>query len=64
MKACGNKPEGLGLERMRASPQWGGTEFRNVHPILPGLRDASAGRLSVSDFLCGGERAATVTRPA
>jgi L-ascorbate metabolism protein UlaG (beta-lactamase superfamily) len=56
MKALGSRAEGLRLERMRASPLWDGAGFRNRHPILPGLRDASAERPSLTDFLCGGER--------
>jgi len=56
MKSFGKKPEGLRLERMRASPLWQGEAFRNVHPVLPGLRDSDAPRPSLSDFLCGGDR--------
>jgi len=58
MKSLGGKPHGLRLERMRSSPLWAGDGFRNIHPILPGLRDASAAPLSLSEFLCGGERRA------
>jgi L-ascorbate metabolism protein UlaG (beta-lactamase superfamily) len=56
MKSFGRKAEGARLERMKASPLWAGEGFRNVHPVLPGLRDTGAARPSVSDFLCGGER--------
>jgi len=56
MKTFGAKAEGLRLERMQASPLWAGTGFRNRHPVLPGLRSASAERPSLSDFLCGGPR--------
>ena len=56
MKSLGGKPEGLRLERMRSSPLWAGDGFRNVHPVLPDLRDASAPSPSLSDFLCGDER--------
>ena len=56
MKTFGKKPEGLRLERMKASLLWAGEAFRNLHPIQPGLRDTSAPRPSLSDFLCGGER--------
>jgi len=38
----GSKAQGARLERMRASPRWTGLGFRNVHPILPGLRDPTA----------------------
>jgi L-ascorbate metabolism protein UlaG (beta-lactamase superfamily) len=56
MKSFGKRSEGERLERMRASPRWAGDGFRNQHPIAPGLRDTSAPRPSLSDFLCGGER--------
>src|ERR1700757_2834567 len=56
MKSFGAKPAGLRLERMKASPLWGGESFRNVHPVLPGLRDPGAPFPTISDFLCGGER--------
>lgn len=44
------------LERIQASPRWAGEQFRNLHPILPGLRDASAPLPTLREFLCGGER--------
>ncbi len=56
MKTLGARPDGLRLERMRASPRWTGERFRNVHPALPGLRDAQAKSPSLTDFLCGDER--------
>ena len=56
MKSFGKKAEGLRLERMRASPLWSGEGFRNVYPIIPGLRDPAAKMPSISEFLCGGER--------
>jgi L-ascorbate metabolism protein UlaG (beta-lactamase superfamily) len=56
MKAFGKKADGLRLERMKASPLWGGEGFRNVHPVLPKLRNPDAASPTVSDFLCGGER--------
>jgi L-ascorbate metabolism protein UlaG (beta-lactamase superfamily) len=52
MKSLGKRAAGLRLERMKASPLWGGEGFRNVHPVLPGLRDTSAPRPSLGDFLC------------
>lgn len=65
MKTFGQRAHrtgGLRLERMRASPLWQDDErgggFRNRHPVLPGLRDSSAPRPSLSDFLCGGDRRA------
>src|SRR5262249_32506330 len=56
MKALGKKPDGVRLERIRSSPRWYGDGFRNVHPILPHLRDPTAEPPSLSDFLCDGER--------
>jgi len=63
MKTFGQRAHRLGglrLERMRASPLWMDDErgggFRNRHPVLAGLRDASAPRPTLTDFLCGGER--------
>jgi L-ascorbate metabolism protein UlaG (beta-lactamase superfamily) len=41
---------------MRASPLWSGESFRNVHPVLPGLRDPTAARPTLTEFLCGGTR--------
>jgi L-ascorbate metabolism protein UlaG (beta-lactamase superfamily) len=52
MKSLGKRAAGPRLERMRASPLWAGDSFRNVHPVLPGLRDAAAPRPSLSEFLC------------
>jgi L-ascorbate metabolism protein UlaG (beta-lactamase superfamily) len=56
MKAFGRRAEGLRLERMRASPLWAGTGFRNLHPILPGLRDLESPRPTLAEFLRGGGR--------
>jgi L-ascorbate metabolism protein UlaG (beta-lactamase superfamily) len=56
MKSFGQRAHGERLTRMRASPRWSGDGFRNVHPITPGLRDPSAPRPTLTDFLCGGER--------
>ena len=51
MKSLGGKPEGARLERIKASPLWAGRQFRNVHPVIPGLRaecaNAFAWRLSL-----------------
>jgi len=56
MKSLGKRPNGLRLERMKSSVRWGGEGFRNIHPILPGLRDPAAEMPSLSDFLCADER--------
>ena len=42
MKSLGGKPQGARLERMQASTLWTGERFRNVHPIIPVLRDPKA----------------------
>jgi L-ascorbate metabolism protein UlaG (beta-lactamase superfamily) len=52
MKSLGKRAAGLRLERMKASPLWAGEGFRNVHPVLPGLRDTDAPRPSLGEFLC------------
>jgi len=56
MNTFGRRAEGLRLERMRASPMWDGTGFRNVHPVLPGLRDLMVPRPTVKEFLSAGDR--------
>jgi L-ascorbate metabolism protein UlaG (beta-lactamase superfamily) len=50
----GKHPSGLRLERMQASKRYLDGEFRNLHPILPGLKGGSMP--SLGDFLCGGGR--------
>jgi L-ascorbate metabolism protein UlaG (beta-lactamase superfamily) len=56
VKSLGKRPQGERLERIKASPSWAGDRFRNVHPVLPGLRDPHVPMPKLSDFLCGGER--------
>lgn len=56
MKSLGRKPEGLRLERIKASSRWVDGAFRNMHPIPPGLRDKLVPMPTLSEFLCGGER--------
>ncbi len=56
MKSFGGKSQGARLERIKASSLWGGESFRNVHPILPGLRDPNVPMPTVTEFLYGGER--------
>ncbi len=56
MKSLGSKPAGLRLERIRASRQWRGEAFRNLHPIAHGLIDPSAERPTLAEFLRGGNR--------
>ena len=56
VNSFGQKPSGLRLERIRSSTLWDGQGLRNIHPILPGLRDPAARPPTVTEFLCGGER--------
>jgi L-ascorbate metabolism protein UlaG (beta-lactamase superfamily) len=56
MKSFGGTPRGARLERIRASLRWAGERFRNLHPILPGLRDPNVPMPTLGEFLCGGER--------
>jgi len=51
MMSFGDRARGERLERMRASPRWTGDRFRNVSPILPGLRNPSAPRPTLREFL-------------
>ena len=56
VKAFGARPQGLRLERIKASPLWAGDAFRNVHPIPPELRDRERPPPTMREFLCGGDR--------
>ena len=56
MKSLGRRPEGSRLERLEASPLWSGVSFRNMHPILPGLRDPNTPPPTLRDFLCRSDR--------
>ena len=56
IRALGSRSQGQRLERMRGSPRWVGEGFRNVHPILPGLRDLTARMPTIREFIYGGER--------
>ena len=56
MRSLGRRPEGSRLERIKASARWAGERFRNLHPILPGLRDPNAPMPTLREFLCGGVR--------
>jgi L-ascorbate metabolism protein UlaG (beta-lactamase superfamily) len=55
MKSFGKPPQGERLERLRDLPMWDGGQLRNIHPVLPGLRDPLAPRPTLRDFLCGDE---------
>lgn len=56
MKSMGRRPAGERLERMQDSPRFAGGLFRNLHPIMPGLRDPNVPMPTLKEFLCGGER--------
>jgi L-ascorbate metabolism protein UlaG (beta-lactamase superfamily) len=51
MKTFRARSRGLRLERMKASPLWDGQSFRNIHPVLPSLRDPAAPFPSVREFM-------------
>jgi L-ascorbate metabolism protein UlaG (beta-lactamase superfamily) len=51
----GKQAGGLRLERMQGSPRYRDGEFRNLHPILPGLKGGAA-MPSIGDFICSGGR--------
>ena len=51
MKPFGKRAAGLRLERMQASLSWAGEAFRNIHPVLPGLRDTGVPRPALRDVL-------------
>ncbi len=54
MRSIGHRAQGERLERIRSSPRFRDGTFRNLHPILPGLRDPSVPMPSLTDFLRGG----------
>jgi L-ascorbate metabolism protein UlaG (beta-lactamase superfamily) len=56
MMSFGRRAAHERLERMQASPRWAGKGFHNVHPMLPGLRDPSVPRPTLTEFLSGGSR--------
>jgi L-ascorbate metabolism protein UlaG (beta-lactamase superfamily) len=56
VKSLGKRAQGARLERIRTSSRWAGDQFRNLHPILPGLRDPNTPMPSLGEFICGGER--------
>lgn len=50
MKSLGSRAEGERLARMKASPLWAGEGFRNMHPIIAGLRDPNAHMPTLTEF--------------
>jgi L-ascorbate metabolism protein UlaG (beta-lactamase superfamily) len=51
----GKQAGGLRLERMQGSPRYRDGEFRNLHPILAGLKGGAA-MPSIGDFICSSGR--------
>jgi L-ascorbate metabolism protein UlaG (beta-lactamase superfamily) len=45
-----DRSERIRRERMGASPLWDGTGFRNVHPMLPGLRSREVPQPTLREF--------------
>lgn len=56
MKSLGKRPQGSRLERLQASRLWTGAGLRNLHPILPGLRDPNTPPPTLREFLCKSDR--------
>jgi L-ascorbate metabolism protein UlaG (beta-lactamase superfamily) len=56
LKSFGGRAQGARLERIKASVRWAGERFRNLHPVLPGLRDPNVPMPTFGEFLYGGER--------
>ena len=52
MRSFGKAVQGARLERLRSLPLWDGERLRNIHPVLPGLRDPAAPRPTLREFLC------------
>jgi L-ascorbate metabolism protein UlaG (beta-lactamase superfamily) len=52
MKSLGGNPEGARLERIKASLLWAGDRFRNMHPVIPGLRDPNVPMPTLREFIC------------
>ena len=51
MSDAGDRSRGLRRERMSASPLWTGAGFRNVHPMLAGLRSREVAPPTLREFL-------------
>ncbi len=56
IKSLGRRPDGLRQERIEASPLWGGTSFRNMHPLLSRLVKPDIAGPTLSAFLFEGNR--------
>jgi L-ascorbate metabolism protein UlaG (beta-lactamase superfamily) len=53
--AFGGRANGLRLERIKASPRFDGTVFKNTHGATPGLKPGTV-LPTLSEYLCGGQR--------
>src|SRR6478609_909770 len=53
--AFGARASGLRLERIKASPRFDGSTFRNTHPAAPGLKPGTV-IPTLSEYMCGGQR--------
>ena len=53
MRSFGKPAQGERLERLHDLPLWDGERLRNIHPVLPGLRDTSAPRPTLREFSVG-----------
>jgi hypothetical protein len=62
MRSLGAKADGARLERMEASAMWRDDRFRNIHPILPGLRHLNATMPKMSDSFAVASGAPRCTR--
>ena len=56
MRSFGKVAQGERLERLRSLPLWDGERLRNIHPVLPGLRDPAVPRPGLREFLCEDDR--------
>jgi L-ascorbate metabolism protein UlaG (beta-lactamase superfamily) len=55
LTSFGKRASGQRLERMRASPRWDDSGFKNLFPVAPGLKVGGI-TPTLKDFLCGGGR--------
>ncbi|MGI9289557.1 MAG: MBL fold metallo-hydrolase, partial [Pseudomonadales bacterium] len=65
MRSIGKLAQGERLERLRQSPLWDGERLRNIHPVLPGLRDPKSRLPTLTEFFCSdGNRVPPAPLPA
>lgn len=56
MRTFGKMSHGERLERLHGLPLWDGQQLRNIHPVLPDLKDLSAPRPTLRDFFRGDDQ--------